>query len=85
MITTHTGEPSGVLVVVRIRVQVSVQRVSSVSLTPSTPQSLAAWAWVCRFAAPSLKRTRGGLWATAAQPQGASFQFTVPEQSNEAA
>ncbi|MCK1525132.1 ATP-binding sensor histidine kinase [Bradyrhizobium sp. 17] len=85
VITTHTGEPSGVLVVVRDSgpglSSEGLERIFD-AFNTTKPGGLGMGLSICRTI---IEAHGGGLWATAAQPQGASFQFTVPEQSNEAA
>ena len=85
VITTGKGEPDGVLVVVRDLARSRVRRVSSASLTAfntTKPGGLGMGLSICR----TIIEAHGGrLWATAAQPQGATFQFTLPAQSSHAA
>ncbi|MET4485218.1 ATP-binding protein, partial [Bradyrhizobium sp. LA7.1] len=85
LITTHTGEPSGVLVVVRDSgpglSSEGLERIFD-AFNTTKPGGLGMGLSICRTI---IEAHGGGLWATVAQPQGASFQFTVPEESNEAA
>ena len=84
MITTGKGEPDRVLVVVRD----SGPGLSSPGLArifeafyTTKPGGLGMGLSICR----SIIEAHGErLWATA-QPQGATFQFTLPAQSNQAA
>ena len=85
VITTGKGKPDGVLVVVRD----SGPGLSSAGLDhifeafyTTKPGGLGMGLSICRTI---IEAHRGRLWATAAQPQGAIFQFTVPAQSNQAA
>lgn len=80
VITTGKGEPGGVLVVVRD----SGPGLSSPDLerffdafNTTKPGGLGMGLSICR----TIIEAHGGrLWATAAQPRGASFQFTLPAQ-----
>ena len=82
MITTGRGEPDGVLV------RDSGPGLSSAGLDrifeafyTTKPGGLGMGLSICR----TIIEAHGGrLWATAAQPQGATFQFTLPAQSNQA-
>jgi signal transduction histidine kinase len=82
VITTGKGEPDGVLVVVRD----SGPGLSSPDLdrifdafNTTKPGGLGMGLSICR----TIIEAHGGrLWATAAQPQGATFQFTLPAQSS---
>jgi C4-dicarboxylate-specific signal transduction histidine kinase len=85
VITTGEGEPDGVFVVV----QDSGPGLSSPELerifeafTTTKPGGLGMGLSICR----TIIEAHGGrLWATAAQAQGATFQFTLPEQSSQVA
>jgi signal transduction histidine kinase len=85
VITTAKGEPDGVLVEVRdsgpgLR-SLDLERVFDAFIT-TKPGGLGMGLSICR----TIIEAHGGrLWATAAQPQGATFQFTLPAQSNQAA
>jgi len=85
VITTGKGEPDGVLVVVRDSgpglSSPDLERIFEAFYT-TKPGGLGMGLSICR----SIIEAHGGrLWATAAQPQGAAFQFTLPAQSNQAA
>ena len=85
VITTGKGEPDGVLVVVRDSgpglSSPGLERIFEAFYT-TKPGGLGMGLSICR----SIIEAHGGrLWATAAQPQGATFQFTLPAQSNQAA
>src|SRR5215471_3125583 len=85
VITTGKGEPDGVLVVVRDSgpglSSPCLERIFE-SFYTTQPGGLGMGLSICR----SIIEAHGGrLWATAAQPQGATFQFTLPAQSNQAA
>jgi len=85
VITTGKGEPDGVLVVVRDSgpglSSPCLERIFEAFYT-TKPGGLGMGLSICR----SIIEAHGGrLWATAAQPQGATFQFTLPAQSNQAA
>ena len=84
VITTGKGEPDGVLVVVRDSgpglSSLDLERIFEAFYT--TKSGGLGGLSICR----SIIEAHGGrLWATAAQPQGATFQFTLPAQSNQAA
>ena len=85
VITTGKGEPDGVLVIVRDSgpglSSPGLERIFEAFYT-TKPGGLGMGLSICR----SIIEAHGGrLWATAAQPQGATFQFTLPAQSNQAA
>jgi len=85
VITTGKGKPDGVLVVVRDSgpglSSPGLERIFEAFYT-TKPGGLGMGLSICR----SIIEAHGGrLWATAAQPQGATFQFTLPAQSNQAA
>jgi signal transduction histidine kinase len=85
VITTGKGEPDGVLVVVRDSgpglSSLDLERIFEAFYT-TKPGGLGMGLSICR----SIVEAHGGrLWATAAQPQGAIFQFTLPARSNQAA
>jgi PAS domain S-box-containing protein len=85
VITTGKGEPNGVLVVVRDSgpglSSLDLERIFEAFYT-TKPGGLGMGLSICR----SIIEAHGGrLWATAAQPQGATFQFTLPAQSSQAA
>jgi len=85
VITTGKGEPDGVLVVVQDSgpglSSPDLERIFEAFYT-TKPGGLGMGLSICR----SIIEAHGGrLWATAAQPQGATFQFTLPAQSNQAA
>ncbi|WP_354099035.1 AAA family ATPase [Bradyrhizobium sp. S3.2.12] len=85
VITTGKGDPDGVLVVVRDSGPgLSSQGLERIfdAFNTTKPGGLGMGLSICR----TIIEAHGGrLWATAAQPQGATFQFTLPEQSNQAA
>ncbi len=85
VITTSKGEPDGVLVVVRDSgpglSSAALERIFEAFYT-TKPGGLGMGLSICR----SIIEAHGGrLRATAAQPQGATFQFTLPAQSNDSA
>jgi PAS domain S-box-containing protein len=85
VITTGKDEPDGVLVVVRDSgpglSSADLERIFEAFYT-TKPGGLGMGLSICR----SIIEAHGGrLRATAAQPQGAIFQFTLPAQSNQAA
>lgn len=85
VITTGKGEPDGVLVVVRDSgpglSSAGLDRIFEAFYTTKTG-GLGMGLSICR----TIIEAHGGrLWATAAQPQGATFQFTLPALSNQAA
>jgi signal transduction histidine kinase len=85
VITTGKGEPDGVLVVVRDSgpglSSAGLDRIFEAFYT-TKPGGLGMGLSICR----TIIEAHGGrLWATAAQPQGATFQFTLPAPSNQAA
>jgi PAS domain S-box-containing protein len=85
VITTGKGEPDGVLVVVRDSgpglSSAGLDRIFEAFYT-TKHGGLGMGLSICR----TIIEAHGGrLWATAAQPQGATFQFTLPAQSNQAA
>jgi PAS domain S-box-containing protein len=85
VITTGKGEPDGVLVVVRDSgpglSSAGLDRIFEAFYT-TKPGGLGMGLSICR----TIIEAHGGrLWATAAQPQGATFQFTLPARSNQAA
>jgi PAS domain S-box-containing protein len=85
VITTGKGEPDGVLVVVRDSgpglSSAGVDRIFEAFYT-TKPGGLGMGLSICR----TIIEAHGGrLWATADQPQGATFQLTLPAQSNQAA
>ncbi|TAI60517.1 hypothetical protein CWO89_40220, partial [Bradyrhizobium sp. Leo170] len=78
VITTGKGEPDGVLVVVRDSgpglSSAGLERIFEAFYT-TKPGGLGMGLSICR----TIIEAHGGrLWATAAQPQGATFQFTLP-------
>jgi signal transduction histidine kinase len=80
VITTGKVEPDGVLVVVRDSgpglSSPALERIFGAFYT-TKPGGLGMGLSICR----SIIEAHGGrLWATAAQPQGATFQFTLPAQ-----
>ncbi|WP_407160668.1 AAA family ATPase [Bradyrhizobium sp. STM 3557] len=82
VITTRKAEPDGILVVV----QDSGPGLGSADLdrifeafTTTKPGGLGMGLSICRTI---LEAHGGRLWATAAQPRGATFQFTLPAQQN---
>ena len=85
VITTGKDEPDGVLVVVRDSgpglSSAGLDRIFEAFYT-TKPGGLGMGLSICRTI---IEAHRGRLWATAAQPQGATFQFTLPAQSNQAA
>jgi signal transduction histidine kinase len=85
VITTGEGGPDGVLVVVRDSgpglSSPGIERIFE-AFYRTKRGGLGMGLSICR----SIIEAHGGrLWATAAQPQGATFQFTLPAQSNQAA
>jgi signal transduction histidine kinase len=85
VITTGKGEPDGVLVEVRDSGpglgSAGLERIFEAFYT-TKPGGLGMGLSICR----TIIEAHGGrLWAIAAQPQGATFQFTLPAQSNQAA
>jgi len=85
LISTRKAEPNGVLVVVRDSgpglSSPGLERIFEAFYT-TKPGGLGMGLSICR----SIIEAHGGrLWATAAQPRGATFQFTLPAQSNQAA
>jgi C4-dicarboxylate-specific signal transduction histidine kinase len=85
VITTGKVEPDDVLVVVRDSgpglSSPGLERIFGAFYT-TKPGGLGMGLSICR----SIIEAHGGrLWATAAQPQGATFQFTLPARSNQAA
>jgi PAS domain S-box-containing protein len=85
IISTGETKSNGVLVAIRdsgpALTQASLERVFDAFYT-TKPGGLGMGLSICR----SIIEAHGGrLWATAAQPQGATFQFTLPAQSTEAA
>ena len=81
VITTGKGEPDGVLVVVQDSgpglSSPDLERVFEAFYT-TKPGGLGMGLSICR----TIIEAHGGrLWATAAQPQGATFQFTLPARS----
>jgi C4-dicarboxylate-specific signal transduction histidine kinase len=85
VITTGTGEPDGVLVIVRDSgpglSSPGLERIFEAFYT-TKPGGLGMGLSICR----SIIEAHGGrLWATAAQRQGATFQFSLPAQPNQAA
>ncbi|WP_433996078.1 trifunctional serine/threonine-protein kinase/ATP-binding protein/sensor histidine kinase [Bradyrhizobium liaoningense] len=84
VITTSNGEPHSVLVAVRDSGpglnSVDLERVFAPFHT-TKPGGLGMGLSICR----TIIEAHGGrLWATAAEPQGATFQFTLPTQSSQA-
>lgn len=80
VITTGKGEPDGVLVVVRDSgpglSSPDLERIFEAFYT-TKPGGLGMGLSICH----SIIEAHGGrLWAAAAQPQGATFQFTLPAQ-----
>jgi signal transduction histidine kinase len=78
VITTGKGEPAGVLVVVQDSgpglSSPDLERIFEAFYT-TKPGGLGMGLSICR----SIIEAHGGrLWATAAQPQGATLQFTLP-------
>jgi C4-dicarboxylate-specific signal transduction histidine kinase len=85
VITTAKGEPDGVLVEVRDSgpglSSLDLERVFDAFIT-TKPGGMGMGLSICR----SIIEAHGGqLRATADQPQGTTFQFTLPAQSNQAA
>ena len=85
VITTSKGEPDGVLVVVQDLgpglTSAALERIFEAFYT-TKPGGLGMGLSICR----SIIEAHGGrLRATAAQPQGATFQFTLPAQSSHSA
>lgn len=85
VITTGKGEPDGVLVAVRDSgpglSSADLERIFEAFYT-TKPGGLGMGLSICR----TIIEAHGGrLWATAAQPQGATFQLALPAQSNQAA
>jgi PAS domain S-box-containing protein len=85
VITTGKGELDDVLVVVRDSgpglSSAGLERIFEAFYT-TKPGGLGMGLSICR----TIIEAHGGrLWVTAAQPQGATFQFTRPAQSNQAA
>jgi PAS domain S-box-containing protein len=85
VITTGKGEPDGVLVVVRDSgpglSSPGPERIFD-AFNTTKPGGLGMGLSICR----TIIEAHGGrLWATAAQPQGAIFQFTLPVQSSQSA
>ncbi|MDI3561782.1 ATP-binding sensor histidine kinase [Bradyrhizobium sp. Arg816] len=85
VITTAKGEPDGVLVEVRDSgpglSSLDLDRIFDAFIT-SKPGGMGMGLSICR----SIVEAHGGrIWATADQPQGTTFQFTLPAQSNQAA
>jgi PAS domain S-box-containing protein len=85
VITTGKGELDDVLVVVRDSgpglSSAGLERIFEAFYT-TKPGGLGMGLSICR----TIIEAHGGrLWVTAAQPQGATFQFTLPAQSNQAA
>jgi PAS domain S-box-containing protein len=83
VITTDKGEPDGVLVVVRDSgpglSSPDLERIFEAFCT-TKPGGLGMGLSICR----SIVEAHGGrLWATPAQPQGATFRFTLPANSNQ--
>jgi PAS domain S-box-containing protein len=85
VITTGKGEPDGVLVVVRDSgpgpSSAGLDRIFEAFYT-TKPGGLGMGLSICRTI---IEAHRGRLWATAARPQGTTFQFTLPAQSNQEA
>ena len=84
LISTGKVEPDGVLVVVRDSgpglTPANLERVFDAFYT-TKPGGLGMGLSICR----SIIEAHGGrLWATADQPQGATFQFTVPAHTDSA-
>jgi PAS domain S-box-containing protein len=85
VITTGKGELDDVLVVVRDSgpglSSAGLERIFEAFYT-TKPGGLGMGLSICR----TIIEAHGGrLWVNAAQPQGATFQFTLPAQSNQAA
>jgi len=85
VIATSKDEPDGVLVVVQDSgpglSPAALERIFEAFYT-TKPGGLGMGLSICR----SIIEAHGGrLRATAAQPQGATFQFTLPAQSNDSA
>ncbi|WFU74110.1 trifunctional serine/threonine-protein kinase/ATP-binding protein/sensor histidine kinase [Bradyrhizobium sp. CB2312] len=85
VITTAKSEPDGVLVEVRDSgpglSSADLERVFD-AFNTTKPGGLGMGLSICR----TIIEAHGGrLWATAAEPRGASFRFTLPAQSNRAA
>jgi len=85
VITIGQGEPDGVLVVVWDSgpglSSPGLERIFEAFYT-TKPGGLGMGLSICR----SIIEAHGGrLWATAAEPRGATFQFTLPAQPNQAA
>ncbi|WGD51527.1 AAA family ATPase [Bradyrhizobium sp. CB1650] len=84
VITTAKSEPDGVLVEVRDSgpglSSADLERVFD-AFNTTKPGGLGMGLSICR----TIIEAHGGrLWATAAEPRGASFRFTLPAQSNRA-
>jgi PAS domain S-box-containing protein len=84
VITTGKGEPDGVLVVLRDSgpglSSLGLERIFD-AFNTTKPGGLGMGLSICR----TIIEAHGGrLWATAAQPRGATFQFTLPARSNQA-
>lgn len=80
VITTGKGEPGGVLVVVRDSgpglSSPDLERIFD-AFNTTKPGGLGMGLSICR----TIIEAHGGrLWATAAEPRGATFQFTLPAQ-----
>jgi len=85
VITTDKSEPDGVLVEVRDSgpglSSADLERVFD-AFNTTKPGGLGMGLSICR----TIIEAHGGrLWATAAEPRGATFRFTLPTQSNRAA
>jgi len=85
VITTDKSEPDGVLVEVRDSgpglSSADLERVFD-AFNTTKPGGLGMGLSICR----TIIEAHGGrLWATAAEPRGATFRFTLPAQSNRAA
>ncbi|MET4606835.1 PAS domain S-box-containing protein [Bradyrhizobium sp. JR4.1] len=84
VITTGKGEPDGVLVVLRDSgpglSSLGLERIFD-AFNTTKPGGLGMGLSICR----TIIEAHGGrLWATATQPRGATFQFTLPARSNQA-
>ena len=79
LISSGGAEPSGIIVAVRdLQDRGWPRRLWSTSSTLSTRRKPAGWAWGYRSAGRSSEAYGGRLWATANEPRGAVFLFTLP-------
>lgn len=84
VITTGKGEPDGVLIVVRDSgpglSPLGLERIFE-AFNTTKPGGLGMGLSICR----TIIEAHGGrLWATASEPRGATFQFTLPARPNQA-